>query len=896
MSAVPDRGIEDLEHIFYAHVLNALENKNRRQPTFLRRSLIRSLFKMGSLLSSPKKLAATPQPEEDGDLRPAKRRKIIQANDKTAPPQQDSPVRRPFGHVSSIRNHSRPQLPTVPVASFYGKSRSTSASAASENISNSRKRKHDYSLEAELIKKEPPDFMDSMRVDITDINPDGEGTIDEQYPFPDYPSNNELDDIPGYLDIKCRCSVAIYTAKNDQDPGNIAFRDHEERCRLVKKAMLRVTISDDHQVTRKIVSDPFIFYPKDFMVNRRARRSDGKFASESRKPLVADFPDSFVVEVDLEPIGENKYWPSLEASSAGSPSPRRLQRARAIAAQMTGGDLRLTAKIRSKANSLLGDYNEPLSLLANQRFSKHPIPYNLGIGVRWAGASHWNYESRKVIKSEFAAPSFLSPRSRRTTLTPTREVPADVEESPANSRVHRRRSGPSTYNLKALSDRQLNRSPKKQGSRALESDCENEDEGGGLTVIYSMVAGVGQRRIFKMHTLHCPFCRVAHKHANHLVLHLQTEHETFSFTLLRSRFQKTSISVDFAPLPTITTKQETMDLQKTYQLMQAKTLFDLEKYIKGEDTWLKSRIGPDDNKWPKHLLDAIEDDLQSTPEHIRYTPPESRHSSPNTSALTDDLEPVLPDPKLPSIRPRKKILVPKTSKPLYHTVTKRILEPGEEVPSSDDEKDETWLHHKTRVMIDDYGDITSEEKDYINKWNPFIVEEHLTSDAYFARSLKRFVEKERLWFAERECRKREWLKLMELYIVGGVVNQNDLHECFKILQQGEKEYQEAQKQKQAEDAEEEASKEKQNENGKGPEQRPPPKPRGINECICGNLVLPPQRIVCSGKVSFPLTLDLPRILELISKQKCRAKFYHKTCAVEPGRDIGNGWLCDQCFS
>jgi len=123
--------------------------------------------------------------------------------------------------------------------------------------------------------------------------------------------------------------------------------------------------------------------------------------------------------------------------------------------------------------------------------------------------------------------------------------------------------------------------------------------------------------------------------------------------------------------------------------------------------------------------------------------------------------------------------------------------------------------------------------------------------------LKRFVEKERLWFAERECRKREWLKLMELYIVGGIVDQNDLRECFKILQRGEKEYQEVQKQKQAEDAEEAASKEKQNENGKGPEQRPPPKPRGINECICETLVLPPHRVVCSGKASLPSSHIFP---------------------------------------
>jgi len=188
---------------------------------------------MGSLVSSPRP-AATPQPEEDeGNLRAAKRRKLDQIS------QQESPVRRPIGRVSNSRA-PRPQLEPLKSSDFYGnKQPRRSLDTFLTKVKGERKRKH-AELKGTCFAKEPPDFMESLKVDVTEIVPTKEAA-EQSHLHIDYPANSKLDNIPRSFDIKCRCSVAVYTAQNDEDPGNVDARDHEERCRMVKKATLRVS-------------------------------------------------------------------------------------------------------------------------------------------------------------------------------------------------------------------------------------------------------------------------------------------------------------------------------------------------------------------------------------------------------------------------------------------------------------------------------------------------------------------------------------------------------------------------------------------------------------------------------------------------------------------------------
>jgi hypothetical protein len=234
-----------------------------------------------------------------------------------------------------------------------------------------------------------------------------------------------------------------------------------------------------------------------------------------------------------------------------------------------------------------------------------------------------------------------------------------------------------------------------------------------------------------------------------------------------------------------------------------------------------------------------------------------------------------PESKMPH-RPKKVYYVPKTAKPLYDTITKRILQPGEELPNSDDEKDEGWLHQKNRDLINDFTDVTFEEKDFINTYNPFIINEQLTSPQYLPEALVRFAEGHKTWFAESKSRKREFMKLMEVFIIRGVVEQRHLDKCIEILKAAER-----------------------TAKGKDVEMNEarPSKTRGIMDCICGEHTKPPNQVVCRGPVSFCPQECLCSHSLICIAQRCRGRFFHPKCAEkEFGRPATGNWTCNGCLS
>jgi hypothetical protein len=160
----------------------------------------------------------------------------------------------------------------------------------------------------------------------------------------------------------------------------------------------------------------------------------------------------------------------------------------------------------------------------------------------------------------------------------------------------------------------------------------------------------------------------------------------------------------------------------------------------------------------------------------------------------------------------------------------------------------------------DFTDVTDDEKDYIIRWNPFIMEEQLTCETHLSDAVLRFVETNKFWFAERASRKGVFGKTMESFIMRGVVSEKCFVKCVQILKEAEKM---------------EGSKEKE----VMQEERPvsPSKQRGTLDCECGGHTQPPDRVICRGKVGYPTSfdcyvgliwyLDVPR--KVLSSQVCR---------------------------
>ena len=93
----------------------------------------------------------------------------------------------------------------------------------------------------------------------------------------------------------------------------------------------------------------------------------------------------------------------------------------------------------------------------------------------------------------------------------------------------------------------------------------------------------------------------------------------------------------------------------------------------------------------------------------------------------------------------KKVLVPAVdgNRPLYHPISRAVLEPGTELPIIP--MDETWYIHKHREAIRDYTDLNPWETRYLFAWDAHILPQRILSSVYLPRAWLGFVEKNAEW-------------------------------------------------------------------------------------------------------------------------------------------------------
>jgi VEFS-Box of polycomb protein len=825
MSVVSFRGEGDVALACFLY-------KHRYRRPFLQRNA-RSLIAMGKAISSmrsprPRVEPAASEDEEDEDPRPAKRRRINYYDDSSRVSQNgdDSGFRKPLGQVTTNEgSRSLVRLPGKPgllqPSDFYGKPRPVTPALSNPSGALSKSSKTSINT---ILNKTPTQFKQSLRVDIVEISP--ASAVDVEAFAIAHPRKTQID-------IKCRCSVMIFYAKNDENPGDVRPSDYAEVCRLTKFCTLRITFGEDEEISRQFVmSEPFVFQSDQFHVNRRLRKPNGQWS-----PFKFDFADKYNLQVLVEPVGSHKDWPpvdiptveQLQSIEDGPPSPisAALEEQR-----MTYDELHLFCKTEARLDALLDPERQnrllELQMQNANRTAKQVLPYTLKLVIKWAIPSHLYPQSLplRTAKMEESSRAILPPPPSANVLeSPVRRLREDISasNSPAD-RSQRRRSNVPTYNLKALSAQAQGKSPRVRRIKDFKTGLRPGDEDIMVTYTFGKAdaAETGVKQTTVIPGLECPFCNSHCSQVDDLRLHLHTDHTMFKFHLRKGSPPRISFFVEVCKSragPTMS-----IERQKTIQFGKPMSLFDLEKTLGGDETWAKGRHGPLHNTWPDHLLDRAHDSSLSSSPH------ESRHSSPNTSNDTDDLMEFEASElmKLP-VRPRKVFYVPKTAKPLYDTITKRILQPGEELPNSDDEKEEGWLRQKSRDLINDFTDVTLEEKDFINTYNPFIINEHLTSPKYLPEALIRFADSHKTWFTEKRSRKKEFVKLMEVFILRGVVEEKTLERCVDILRAAAR-----------------ANK------GKDIDMNDaaPAKPRALMDCICGEHTQPPNRVICRGAVSF----------------------------------------------
>ncbi|KFZ02216.1 hypothetical protein V501_09622 [Pseudogymnoascus sp. VKM F-4519 (FW-2642)] len=174
--------------------------------------------------------------------------------------------------------------------------------------------------------------------------------------------------------------------------------------------------------------------------------------------------------------------------------------------------------------------------------------------------------------------------------------------------------------------------------------------------------------------------------------------------------------------------------------------------------------------------------------------PQSKTSSPNTTpdAVSDSDESIEPRKRTRAPTSRRvivddddkdgmpKLVVPKTAKPLYDIATKRVLKPGEPLPPSTVSQD--WRIRKQAELINNISDMTPAEKEFINRWDPFIFGQKLTSKIFMPTILKEFINVNREWLDEEQCRKKELLKHLATLKMSGRIEEECLWECLEMFQ------------------------------------------------------------------------------------------------------------------
>jgi hypothetical protein len=379
------------------------------------------------------------------------------------------------------------------------------------------------------------------------------------------------------------------------------------------------------------------------------------------------------------------------------------------------------------------------------------------------------------------------------------------------SRSLRTREKNKVYNLKVLSDQAIGRDKKQRGRNS--NAWTNEGR-------VQYVLPTDQPISLDYHR--CVSCGAYHDSMEQLHLHLQTSHPTYNYVLENT---------NQGPLFRVSSLREaTHSPQKTLQLGRPTKPFDLQTLTSGDRTWATSRLGSDGDDFFRSPTRSFVDRVQSRSPITKKPPPPLR--------------------RLVKAAKVSKILVPNIPQPLFHPISKARLKPSQEVPQK--APDNTWLIQKHRESIADFSDVTAAEKEYIWEWDGYILQQNITSAAYFSRAWLSFVEEKAHWLAGAQDRMNEFAKHSSVLLARDALDEEEVEQAFRYVNEARAEIADGKSQhneKAAADGQEKDV----------PSTKQSPKASQIrksaNGCaVCQLPVLPPRILVCSNTVRIPSSL------------------------------------------
>ena len=256
--------------------------------------------------------------------------------------------------------------------------------------------------------------------------------------------------------------------------------------------------------------------------------------------------------------------------------------------------------------------------------------------------------------------------------------------------------------------------------------------------------------------------------------HLATGHDLFKFKLVSStssagirRKIDVEVLVDVTDTFSAKSSNNVLD-QREMNWQKPQTLFDLEAFLKGDETWIGK-----DNKSNNRL--------NPTRPTLGNTPSNSGDSAPTEIPIVIQSRPADEVPDLP-LPDRKKFAVPAAPPGIkfFRLTVKRPLREGEYISESDDEMDGNWLLQKHNDTIESFSDMSQSEKRFIQLYDRHMLEENLSSNLHFREALVRFCRLNRNLLRAPDMNK-EFYKNAARLLMQGLISPQLYRECANII-------------------------------------------------------------------------------------------------------------------
>lgn len=381
------------------------------------------------------------------------------------------------------------------------------------------------------------------------------------------------------VETRARCKITITTPGRTPDDAQVLYCDSQ---------LVNIRSSQDSDGVCRFAR---VYLPEHFNV------SEEKIYVERDDDTVFDLADTYTVKVELQSAGDDN-WPPLDLADKvfdDVPMSRSLPRHWTLAAEIPN----------------FMERNRRLGVLKLYKGSgpEVKLDYFLDVRVTWTTPLPAKQLSRERERAYLAAIANGGQQEDSMPLTNGHtngninghltnghsnlidddlEEDAEVELTPSRSLRVR---GSTNYNLKDLSAKAQGRAPRK---RAKNADVKKAD---AERILYRLPREAVPVREVVVDGYSCCVCHASHESLPQLRAHLfgHTQYK-FEVSVVPG---KSGYQLDVS---CVADNPGALLRPKVYQLGKPTKLFDLDKYVEGDESWVTSRLGPDNDDGPMAVV------------------------------------------------------------------------------------------------------------------------------------------------------------------------------------------------------------------------------------------------------------------------------------------------------